>query len=178
VTVANERDAPRTIERIYPLVSYAIHRAAVLLGADRREAQREVSRLEEEIAAILPSDDDEGEIARRGAVSAALDADDCTRAIQMAERYLGEERVSDAQRSKLQSLRDQARLQAGEEDGETNEPLPEGVFVPRPGVQFRCDDLVISPQAVVDMGGELPPDRPSSDALIRIKNGVITWFVP
>jgi hypothetical protein len=46
-----------------------------------------------------------------------------------------------------------------------------------PGVTFRGDDLFVSPDALVDAGYELPPDRPTADALIRIKDGVVSWYV-
>lgn len=74
------------------LVTNAITRAANL-PADSLEgwaALREVSALEEAIANVTPADNLEGEIARLGAVTAAVDAGEPLRAIQLAERFLKE----------------------------------------------------------------------------------------
>jgi hypothetical protein len=57
---------------------------------DAWEAFHEVSELEESIAKLVPPDDLEGEIARLGAVTAALSAGEHLRALQLAERYLAE----------------------------------------------------------------------------------------
>jgi pyruvate-formate lyase-activating enzyme len=54
------------------------------------EAFHEVSALEESIATLVPPDDLEGEIARLGAVTAALSAGEPLRALQLAERFLAE----------------------------------------------------------------------------------------
>ena len=56
-----------------------------------KEADREVSRLEEEIASLKPASDLEGEIARRGAVRAAMNAGDTRRAIDLAATYIMED---------------------------------------------------------------------------------------
>ena len=58
-------------------------------------AFREVSRLEEQIARSTAADDVEGEIARIGAVAAALSANEPLRAIQLGEAYLAEELAED-----------------------------------------------------------------------------------
>jgi hypothetical protein len=54
------------------------------------EAFREVSALEEAIATLVPPDDIEGEIARLGAVTAALSAGEPLRALQLSQRFLSE----------------------------------------------------------------------------------------
>ncbi len=74
-------------------VTNAIVRAESLPAGSREawEAFREVSALEESIALLLPPDDLEGEIARLGAVTAALSAGEPLRALQLAARFLAEE---------------------------------------------------------------------------------------
>jgi len=57
---------------------------------DAWEAFHEVSVLEEAITMLVPPDDLEGEIARLGAVTAALSAGEPLRALQLAERFLAE----------------------------------------------------------------------------------------
>jgi hypothetical protein len=73
-------------------VTNAIIQAESLPAGSReaREAFHHVSTLEESIAALLPPDDLEGEIARLGAVTAALSARDPLRALQLAEQFLAE----------------------------------------------------------------------------------------
>lgn len=73
-------------------VTDAIVRAESLpVGScDAWEAFHEVSKLEESIARIAPSDHLEGEIARLGAVTAALSADEPLRALQLATQFLTE----------------------------------------------------------------------------------------
>lgn len=73
-------------------VTNAIVRAEGLPAGSREawEAFREVSAVEESIATITPPDDLEGEIARLGAVTAALSAGEPLRALQLAERFLAE----------------------------------------------------------------------------------------
>jgi hypothetical protein len=73
-------------------VTNAIVRAESLPAGSREawEAFHEVSALEESIATITPPDDLEGEIARLGAVTAALSAGEPLRALQLAERFLAE----------------------------------------------------------------------------------------
>ncbi len=74
-------------------VTNAIVRAESLPAGSREawEAFREVSALEESIALLLPPDDLEGEIARLGAVTAALNAGEPLRALQLAARFLAED---------------------------------------------------------------------------------------
>lgn len=81
------------INSLYQLVTEAIRRAEALedLGAPTTaDAHAEVSLLEEQIAKVLPANDTEGAIARRGAVSAAINAKQYERARQLADYYRGE----------------------------------------------------------------------------------------
>jgi pyruvate-formate lyase-activating enzyme len=73
-------------------VTNAIVRAESLPAGSRDswEAFHDVSALEESIATLVPPDDLEGEIARLGAVTAALSAGEPLRALQLAERFLTE----------------------------------------------------------------------------------------
>ena len=73
-------------------VTAAILRAEALLpdSWEAQQAFREVGALEEEIAAVVGASDIEGEIARLGAVTAALSAGEPLGAVQLAERYLAD----------------------------------------------------------------------------------------
>ncbi len=72
-------------------VTTAILRAEHLPpGNDRDLAFVEVGRLEEAIAEICPAGTLEGNVARCGAVTAALSAGDPARALLLASRYLEE----------------------------------------------------------------------------------------
>lgn len=81
-----------SIDDLNHRVTNAIVRAEGLPAGSRDawEAFHEVSALEESIATITPPDDLEGEIARLGAVTAALSAGEPLRALQLAERFLAE----------------------------------------------------------------------------------------
>jgi TIR domain len=106
------------IDTLYPLVTDAIRRAEVLdeLSAPgARNAYLDVSLLEESIASLLPASDGEGQIARRGAVSAAISAREHRRAEELAIRYSSEESVNDALRRDLDELRRRA-FELSEED--------------------------------------------------------------
>lgn len=74
---------------------------------EAEDAFREVGRLEESIASITSPDEVEGEIARLGAVTAALSAADPLHALLLMERYLTEG-VSREAASKLDVLRSRA----------------------------------------------------------------------
>ena len=73
-------------------VTSAITRAAGLPrgSLEASAALHDVSRLEEAIARVTRPDDVEGEAARIGAVSAALDAGEALRAMLLAECFLQE----------------------------------------------------------------------------------------
>jgi hypothetical protein len=81
-----------SLDELNRRVTNAIVRAESLPAGSRDawEAFHDVSALEESIAALVPSDDIEGEIARLGAVTAALSAGEPLRALQLAERFLSE----------------------------------------------------------------------------------------
>jgi hypothetical protein len=81
-----------SLDELNRRVTNAIVRAESLPAGSRDawEAFHDVSALEESIAATVPPDDIEGEIARLGAVTAALSAGEPLRALQLAERFLSE----------------------------------------------------------------------------------------
>jgi hypothetical protein len=81
-----------SLDELNRRVTNAIVRAESLPAGSREawEAFRDVSALEESIATLVPPDDLEGEIARLGAVTAALSAGEPLRALQLAERFLAE----------------------------------------------------------------------------------------
>ena len=83
-------------------------------GSDEaREAFREVGRIEESIADLTPAHDLEGEIARLGAVTAALSAADPLRALWLVDLYLAEG-VSPEAAAKLDALRAEADTELAE----------------------------------------------------------------
>lgn len=77
---------------------------------EAESAFREISDLEQAIAATVGANDVEGEIARVGAVSAALSAREALRAVQLAERYL-HDNLSDGAMAMLEELRAQAEAE-------------------------------------------------------------------
>src|SRR5437870_3354819 len=88
------------------LVSGAIWRAEQLddLELDAAfAAWLEVSKLEEELTKIKPAGDAEGRIARRGAVRAAIKANDFARAEDLAQHF-AEDGASRALRKELRDL--------------------------------------------------------------------------
>ena len=82
------------VEQLNAAVSEAILRAEKLerkgTPAQLMAAFLEVSRLEEELARCLPATSVEGAVARRGTVTAALDAGDLMRAREKARRFAAE----------------------------------------------------------------------------------------
>jgi hypothetical protein len=90
-------------------VTNAILRAEVLPAGswEAESAFRDVADLEEEIAALVSAQTVEGELARIGAVTAALSASEPLRARQLAERYLGGA-LGDGTRTKLEELAQRA----------------------------------------------------------------------
>lgn len=95
------------IDVLNSLVTSAIWRAERLeeggLGTAAL-AWMEVSRLEERLAAVLPLSAPEGRIARRGAVRAALKAQDYDRAEKLAQSYAAEEGAPKALRTELRKM--------------------------------------------------------------------------
>lgn len=93
-------------------VTAAILRAEALRSGtlESQSAFREVSALEESIAALTSAKDVEGEIARLGAVAAALSAGESLRALQLARRYTADD-LSAKIRAKLDELVKEAELE-------------------------------------------------------------------
>lgn len=94
------------------LVTSAIWRAEQLdeQGVSSVLAWAEVSSLEEELAKAIPASQPEGRIARRGAVRAALKAQDFERARNLTKRYLAEKDATRTLKAALrQLLEDDAR---------------------------------------------------------------------
>jgi len=99
------------LDALYPLVTEAIRRAEVLddLNAPgARDAHRDVSLLEEEIANLLSASSTEGAIARRGAVRAANAAGDFRRAQELATRFSTEAETSESLRCELDRMSEEA----------------------------------------------------------------------
>lgn len=96
-------------------VTEAILRAERLPeGSDEAQAAfREVGRIEEAIADSTPAHDLEGEIARLGAITAALSAAEPLRALWLVDRYLAEG-LSPEVTSKLEALRVEANTDLAE----------------------------------------------------------------
>lgn len=108
-----------SIEELYPLVTEAIRRAETLedlQAPGARSAYLDVSLLEERVTECLPASDPEGALARRGAVRAALSANEPARAEHLAERFLAEAGVNDELRSELVRLSEQAEHQLDDLD--------------------------------------------------------------
>jgi hypothetical protein len=98
-------------ELSYAVTDAIIRAEALKPGSWEAEAAfREVSDLEQAIAATAGANDVEGEIARVGAVSAALSAREALRAVQLADLYLHDD-LSDGARAKLDELRAQAEAE-------------------------------------------------------------------
>ena len=97
------------------LVTEAIWRAQELEARGIRSelAWMEVSSLEEKLAKLHPASEPEGQIARRGAVSAALEASDYLRAYALADGYVAEENAPESLKTALQEiLEDNAQAMA------------------------------------------------------------------
>ncbi len=112
------------LKTLYSLVTEAIRKAEVLddLNAPGvRDAYLDVSLLEERIASTLPASEEEGAIARRGAVAAAIDAHDFARAEELAARYSAEDDSDDALKAELAGFRQQAATETG---GRQNHSTP------------------------------------------------------
>jgi hypothetical protein len=109
-----------SLDELNRRVTNAIVRAESLPAGSQEawEAFREVSALEESIATLVPSEDMEGEIARLGAVTAALSAGEPLRALLLAERFLAES-LAPAIAEKLRQLvqeADAALVRAGSDE--------------------------------------------------------------
>lgn len=98
-----------TLDSLYPLVSEAIRRAEILddLGAPGAEdAYADVSLIEERIAELVSPTDEEGALARRGAIRSAMSAGDMRRARSLAERFVSEEDSTPELRQQIAALVD------------------------------------------------------------------------
>ena len=73
---------------------------------DIKKAFAIVSKLEGELASYLPAGGVEGDMAREGAVRAALKSEDPERARELAEKYLAEEVSEDTKETLLELTRD------------------------------------------------------------------------
>jgi hypothetical protein len=95
---------------------------------DAWDAFHHVSMLEESIATIVPADELEGEIARLGAVTAALSAGEPLRALQLTERFLAENLAPE--------IAEKIRQLAKEADGELSRAVDDDEPTVKP-VTFR-----------------------------------------
>lgn len=107
-----------SVDELNRRVTDAIFRAerAERLG-DARDvwlAYMEVSALEEAIAAELPASETQGAIARRGAVTAALSAQEFVRARELASGFLSDPLLPGDLRSQLRALLDEANAAMNE----------------------------------------------------------------
>ena len=95
-------------------VTSAILRAEALPAGswEAQRAFREVADLEEEIATIVGARTAAGEIARLGALAAALSAGEPLRALQLGERYLADG-LSEGSCVKLSGLLAEAEAEIG-----------------------------------------------------------------
>lgn len=104
------------IDQLYGRVTTAILLAEKAEGrgnlGQAAAAYLEVSFFEEDIAKLLPASDPEGEIARRGALTAAMSAGQFVRAIELGKQYALDSAVSPALKQQLDSLRSDAEREA------------------------------------------------------------------
>jgi hypothetical protein len=146
-----------SIETLYPKVTEAIMDAQELRAHGDPAASGaylEVSRLEEQIAAILPASDMEGAVARRGAVRAASTAGDHERAIMLATRYAGEGDTPAILREELREIMERAGIDRSRIENALAQPAPtlaESLFPIRVG---EDDRLHLAP----------PPIAPESES--------------
>ena len=97
------------LEHLNRSVTDAILRAEALPPGswEAQQAFLDVANIEEEIAMILGANSVDGEIARLGAVAAALSAKEPLRAVHLGERYLADA-LSESAGAKLRELLDEA----------------------------------------------------------------------
>jgi hypothetical protein len=86
-------------------------------------AFRTVSELEEEIATMAGAGTVEGDIARLGALTAALSAGEPLRALQLGERY-GADSLSDGARARLAQLLAEAEAELARHAAEAPDVVP------------------------------------------------------
>ena len=116
VAVSPELQINDEIDQLYGRVATAILQAekadAAGSKAHAAAAHLLVSFLEEDIAYLIPATDPEGEIARRGVITAAISAGQFVRAAEMAKTYVSDPSVSPALKGQLEALRIDAERQA------------------------------------------------------------------
>jgi hypothetical protein len=104
------------LDQLYSRVTAAIllaERAEAAGGvATAAAAYLEVSFFEEEIAKLLPANNPEGEIARRGVITAAMSARQFVRAIELAKAYAQDPAASATLKQQLETLRGEAEREA------------------------------------------------------------------
>ncbi len=122
-----------TLHELYAEVTESLLRAEQLEDsgnlADAVKEYLRVSMLEAQIAEHLPATDEEGAVARRGAVAASLSARMPERALDMAAEY-AREGGSEDHLDRLRELEDEAR-------GAVAPPSDPEVH---PGARFRIPD--------------------------------------
>jgi hypothetical protein len=127
------------IDQLYSRVTAAILLAekAETTGSKIQAATAylEVSFLEEEIAKLLPATDPEGEIARRGVITAATSAGQFVRAVEMANTYASDPYAGVALKNQLAALRDYAEREA--------RSVLRGPVLVHPRAKFRLLTLVL-----------------------------------
>ena len=121
------------IDRLYSRVTAAIMFAerAEATGSNAQAAARylEVSFLEEEISELLPASDREGEVARRGVITAAMSASQFVRAIEMAKKYEADSSASEQLKNQLALLRGDAEIRL--------RSVPRGTVLVHPQARFQ-----------------------------------------
>lgn len=126
----NETDE---LDQLYGRVTSAILLAEKAEGrgsiGQAAAAYLEVSFFEEDIAKLLPASDPEGEIARRGAITAAMSAGQFVRAIELGKQYTLDSAVSAALKQQLDVLRSDAEREARK--------VPHGLILVQPTATFR-----------------------------------------
>ena len=109
------------LAELYRAVTEAIFEAEASEAEGRARdaalAYQRVSRIEEQIAAILPASEPEGALARQGIVTAALSAGDVKRAVERARVYGAEGGLPAAFREQIDALRQQAEARLRELQG-------------------------------------------------------------
>jgi cobalamin biosynthesis protein CbiD len=103
----SEQDDLSEIDFLNQLVSSGIKLAEGLEDTDSRFAKAGYEvlwQIEARLASLHPAASLEGQVARRGAVSAALKAEDSERAKELVARYLRDEDVDEQLRSELTAL--------------------------------------------------------------------------
>lgn len=105
------------VDILNTLVTAAIWRAEQLdsIGLQSVSAWMEVSKLEEEIAKSVSVREPEGRIARRGAIRAALKAEDQVRAQILFESYLADDETPKSLRKALHEVFEGYEEQLSEE---------------------------------------------------------------